>query len=66
MNEKESYSDVESLTKEAYQAPVVDGVENLEAFAEYEGDHAKEGNLQRGIQSRQIGMIAVSVISLIL
>lgn len=64
-DEKKSYSDVESLSKERpthYDAPVIDGVENLEAFAEYEGGHSKEGNLHRGIQSRQIGMIAVSLL----
>ena len=49
-------SDVESLSKQAY---IVDGAENLELFAEYEGHLSKEGNLRRGIQSRQIGMIAV-------
>lgn len=32
-------------------------------YVQYEGDHAKEGHLQRGLQSRQISMIAVSFFS---
>jgi amino acid transporter len=61
-NEKNlsSERDVESLSKHERHLPV-DDVENLEIYAEYEGDNAKEGNLHRGIQSRQIGMIAVSL-----
>ena len=58
VDEKQLDSDAASLPNQQY---IVDGVENLELFAEYEGHLSKEGNLRRGIQSRQIGMIAVSL-----
>jgi hypothetical protein len=57
----EKRQDVESNPNLKDEPYVVGAAEDMEVYAEYEGTHAKEGHLNRGIQSRQIGMIAVSV-----